>query len=231
MTGRRPPQRLAAAGSGNGSDSWSLASESDRPKTQRREGDDPHAGVSSRHWLSEPCERRQCRSQRPASEGCDPKTAWVGVSYLLALAAEAATRRPQDRVGGSRRGSRNAATRRQPGLVSPTLWLPRHPKPGLVSPTFWLSPRKPQRGDPKTAQFQERCVATRRRAGLIGSGVWRSSGWCGTATRSTEDRNSTSFEAARCGLGHGPQRGQASARPGCLANFPQHIVASLLVLG
>jgi hypothetical protein len=48
---------------------------------------------------------------------------------------------------------------------------------------------------------------------------------------STEDRNSTSFGAARCGFGHGPQRSQASARPGCLGNFPQHIVASLLVLG
>jgi hypothetical protein len=146
MTGRRPPQRLAAAGSGNGSDSWSLASESDRPKTQRREGDDPHAGVSSRHWLSEPCERSQCRSQRPASEGCDPKTARVGLSYPLALAAEAATRRPQDRVGvsyllalaaeaatrrpedsqgwcplpfGSRRGSRNAATQSQGWCLLP----------------------------------------------------------------------------------------------------------------
>jgi hypothetical protein len=108
-----------------------------RPKSRRREGDDPRAEVSSCHWLSELCERSQCRSQRPACR------------------------------------------RRRPDEPS---WL--------VSPALWLSPRQPQRGDPVIAQFQERCVATRRRTGSIGSGVWRSSGWCGTATRLTEDRNS-----------------------------------------
>jgi hypothetical protein len=84
------------------------------------------------------------------------------------------------------------ALRAEPVPVAAASLRRRRPQdsPGLVSPALWLSPRQPQRGDPKTAQFQERCVATRRRAGLIGSGVWRSSGWCGIATRSTEDRNS-----------------------------------------
>jgi hypothetical protein len=114
------------------------------------------------------------------------------------------------------------ALRAEPVPVAAASLCRRRPQDssGVVSPALWLSPRPPQRGDPKTAQFQERCAATRRRAGLIGSGIWRSSGWCGIATRSTEDRNSTSFEAARCGLGHGPQRGQACARPGCRGNFP-----------
>jgi hypothetical protein len=40
-----------------------------------------------------------------------------------------------------------------------------------------------------------------------------------------------SFAAARCGLGNRAQKGEACARPGCLGNFTQHIVASLLVLG